>query len=93
MERGNEEVGRPALGAGLGYYRRGIITGTPMAAPDLPTTHLGYSVGMNSNRGKCVRRMNVFLHLDCLKGFVSKIRADGQGPNNLRTDGRCGMTP
>lgn len=48
-----------------------------MTTPDLPTTHLRYSVGMNLNRGNCVQRMNVFLHLKRLKGLVSKIRVDG----------------
>ena len=51
--------------------------GTPMTTPDLPTTHLRYLVGMNLNRGDCARRMSGFLHLECLKGLVSKIRVDG----------------
>jgi hypothetical protein len=48
-----------------------------MTTPDLTTTHLRYLIGMKLNRGNCGQRMSGFLHLECLKRLVSKIRFDG----------------
>ncbi len=92
VERGNEEVGRPALRAGLGYYRRGVIASTPMAAPDLTRAHLRYLMGMNLNRGNGILRVTIVLLLKFLKmqGLESGIRFDCRTPNGLQANGQRG---
>lgn len=64
MERRSEDNGRPALRAGLAYYRRSVIASAPVATPNRPTAWDRYSGGINSSRRR--RAMSVLcFFLEC----------------------------
>lgn len=63
MERRSEGDGRPALQAGLEYYRRSVIAGAPVAAPNRPTAQGRHSGGMYSSR--TIRTLSV--EMRCLR--------------------------